>query len=151
MEVTWGKDPDIPGRTRIIIGLDEADDPSGVLYEALIRGRLETLLTVLGRPANGGVSTEQELKDTLWDFAFMAYTSGARLDDLLLRARDQYGLGWGTIATLADRPRSTIKDRITSTRRAYAAEGQWYDATGLHFGEQDKAERITTQRERGQA
>jgi hypothetical protein len=63
----------------------------------------------------------------------------SRLEHLEVAARDQWNLGWGTIASAEDRPRSTIRERIRAARRRYADQGAWFTAQGLQLGTSEQA------------
>ncbi len=67
-------------------------------------------------------------------FARIVNGAAARLGELQLAARDQWGFGWGTIATAVGLSRSTVRGQIETARRDLAAKGTWFDQDGKHDG-----------------
>lgn len=151
MKVTWqdetmtgGK----PGRKTITITVEPSDDPHGHINGLLLRERLEAFLVVFANASNYPAdATAEDIRDLLLRFGYVANATGPRLDGLLLAARDQFGLGWGTIANALDRPRTTVKERIVKLRREHAAMGAYYDADGLHLGDTKRAQELQAGRE----
>lgn len=95
---------------------------------------VELLLSRMSRV----VGSRDDAKDRLGRFARIASAAGEQLERLQLAARDQAGLGWGTIAAAVGVSRSTIRGQIQSTRRDYAAQGRWFDSRGEHQGTADE-------------
>lgn len=119
----------------ITITIDPEDDPDGHINGLVSRERLEAFLRAYARPGDYGAPEDAEdARLLLQRFAFVAAMCARRLEGMQLAARDQWGMGWGTIANARESSRSTVKYQITATREQYADQGAWYDAAGLHLG-----------------
>lgn len=139
MDITWlmnDGEGDKQRMARITIELAPEDDPHGFLVGLVWRKRLEAFLQAFAKPAEYGATEydTKEFQDLLDRFGYIGYHVALRLDGMMLAARDWFGIGWGTIATTVERPRQTVKDQITASRREAANAGHWYDSAGLHEG-----------------
>jgi hypothetical protein len=141
MDITW-KMGDLNEVThqrrlaRITITFTPEDDPHGYLVGLVWNKRLEAFLRVFAKPAEWGATgySEQEFRDLLNAAGYVDYHFRGRLEGMMLAARDQYGMGWGTIAATLERPRQTVRDQIRAIRRDFARQGSWYDSSGFHHG-----------------
>jgi hypothetical protein len=121
------------GRQTITVTLDAHDDPASLIANLADSGRLAGFLRVYGRPGDlGGPSSQDEARELLEQLAAVTRRAEDRLEDAQLAARDQWGLGWGAIATAVDLSRSTVKGQIQASRSRCAGDGIWYDAGGRH-------------------
>ncbi|MQY09894.1 hypothetical protein [Actinomadura macrotermitis] len=140
MEINTTYSRDVPGAKTITIHLDERDDPINLMEGLVMRGRLESWLRTILRPGEHGAQSGPDTLATLTDLEYLGNLTDRAMEEALLRARDQYGWGWGTIAARLDAPRSTVKDKIIRLRQEYARAGIWYDPAGGHTGTPAEAE-----------
>lgn len=146
MDITYTLGEPLEDRTRraqtITITLDPSDDPDGHIMGLLVRERLDAFLRCYPRPGDlGSPGDPDDAQILLQRFAFVTGMCSSRLDAMLVAARYQHHLGWGTIATAAELPRSTVRDHILATRDRYADDGIWYDPAGLRRGTPEEARR----------
>ena len=131
----WDRDGQQMRVRTITITLDPEDDPDGHINGLVSRERLEAFLRAYARPGDYGAPGDAEdARLLLQRFAFVAAMCARRLEGMQLAARDQWGMGWGTIANARESSRSTVKYQITTAREHYAEQGAWYDEDGLHLG-----------------
>jgi hypothetical protein len=83
--------------------------------------------------------TRDEVLQHLAWFADIASPAVRQLGKMQLAARDQWGFGWGTIASAVGVPRSTVRGQIETARRYYATFGTWFDQDGEHKGTAEEA------------
>jgi hypothetical protein len=142
IKAKWGKAGDGPEKrvTSITIEVGPGDDPDGHISGLISRGRLEAFLRAYARPHDLGAPEDKgEAYALLSGFAYVANMCTDRREAMQLAARDQWGMGWGTIAAAAERSRSTVKGQVQSARTRYAEVGDWWDAGGLHHGTPEQA------------
>lgn len=136
MNITWQMDQgqgDTARPARIVIDLAPEDDPDGHLTGLLLRGRLAAFLRAYARPGDlGAPESASDAYDLLSAFGYVTNMCNSRLEAMQLAARDQWCMGWGTIAAAVELARSTVKGRIQATRERFAERGVWYDLTGVH-------------------
>ena len=128
-------------RRTITITYHPDEDPDGWITGLITRDYLGDFLTAYALAGEGltGCSTTDDARARLAALAYVTHQADGRLGGALLQARDQFRLGWTRIATAADMPRQSVKDRIIRTRRKHAAIGYWFAADGLHHGTPDAA------------
>jgi hypothetical protein len=118
---------------QIIIDLKPEDDPCDGITELLAKGWLEAFLRAYPRPDDLGKPADAaEALNLLTGVARLHNRCAERLDEMMLAARDQWGHGWGTIATAVNLPRSTVKGRIqvASERRTQTTQELARDRDG---------------------
>ncbi len=136
MDVQWKLGHDMPDGSRrtseITITMEADEDPDGYIVGLLMNQRLGDFLKVFAQTGAFPAEDELEALDVLMHFAYVAHHCQARLDMLQLAARDQFGLGWGTIATAVEGNRSTVRGQILAARNRAAESGYFWDQNGLH-------------------
>jgi hypothetical protein len=131
----------------ITITLAPGDDPLGMIGGIILRDRLEAFLRVYATPGDLGNPADAADAVRLLAAVSEVYAmTGTRLEAMQLAARDQWNMGWGSIATAMDRSRSTVKGQVQAIRRRYEDDGLWYDLDGLHCGD-----RLTAAEQTGRA
>lgn len=130
MHVTRSADPDT-GDLTITITVPKAEDPKGYIQDMLDKDRFRLLLEAIGRPLRfDWIADSTEMANLLIAMGWMEKKVGSRLGGLMLAARDQFGMGWGEIATCTETPRQTVKSRILRLRKSYADLGAVYTPDG---------------------
>lgn len=129
------------GIRSITITLDpETDDPDGHIAGLILRGRLDAFLRAYARPGDLGAPADPgDAYALLTAFGFVTAMCTNRLEAMQVAARDQWLMGWGTIAAALESSRSTVKSRIQATRRRFVDSGVWYDPAGIHAEDPDTA------------
>lgn len=121
--------------SRIVIDLEPGDDPDQHIAGLLIRGRLEAFLRTYPKPVDlGSPANAADALELLSGLSFVTGMCQARLEAMQLAARDQWQLGWGSIASAVESSRTTVKRQILKARGELAAKGGWYDPAGFHLG-----------------
>lgn len=120
MDITHHTDDQ--GRTVITATVDPADEPLGDIGGMLLHDRLEAFLSVYGDPSlNRALElADNDMTGLLIRFAHVANMSATRLKDLMMRARDDYGLSWGQLSAYTELPRQTVKSRVERHREHVA-------------------------------
>ncbi|WP_157408152.1 hypothetical protein [Actinomadura atramentaria] len=126
MDITWEDAPGGNDGRVITITMSAGEDPLGILYGMVLKGRLESFLTVLAAPQYADTADRAMVYHLLRDVASVHAALTRRREHLELLARDRDGQGWGSIATATEEARSTVRDRIIRLRREYAAMGISY-------------------------
>jgi hypothetical protein len=131
-----------PGNRRTItITYHPDEDPDGWIQGLITRDYLGDFLAAYALAGDGltGCGSDDAARWRLRALAYVTHQADGRLGGALLQARDQYRMGWTSIAAAVDLPRQTVKDRIVRTRQRHAAKGYWFAADGLHHDTPDAA------------
>ncbi|MFI0487653.1 hypothetical protein [Actinomadura sp. 9N215] len=137
-----------PAQT-ITIEIEPGDDPYGLINGLVMSDKFIPWLTVYGNATYFSQNDvgEDEMYFVLARFGSVANRGTEKIGQLMVIARDQYGMSWGRIATALDKPRTTVKRHITNERRSLANAGIWYDANGEHKSESTTAMKMALARE----
>lgn len=132
-----------PERVTITIELDSrTDDPAGHLWGLLMAGRLANVLRVYAHGQGVPVENDGDLWDLMTDAGRFANRLDTAVNGLMWAARDTHGKTWGTIANALERPRKSVRNIVERVRDAYARNGYWRDADGLHQSEDPEYARL---------
>lgn len=136
MDIKWKLGHDLPDGSRrtssIEISLDADDDPDGYIVGLLQYGRLEAFLKCFPFLDRFPAEDKLDAREMLMNFAYVANHCQGLLGTLQLAARDQFGLGWGAIASAVEGNRSTVRGQILAARDRAAERGYFWDPDGLH-------------------
>lgn len=136
MDIKWNLGHDMPDGSRrtssISITLEPEDDPDGYIVGLLMNDRLAAFLACFAHTSKFPAEDALDAREVLMRFAYVHYHCRGRMEMLQLAARDQFGLGWGTIANAVEGSRSTVKGQILAARDRSAESGYFWDPAGLH-------------------
>lgn len=148
MQVSYSPTP--PAGHTLTITFTTEEDPQAILADMGNTTHLKSFLLALAQNGYlGGAVTRRRILDLIRDTAWCADRGQEALYGLAVRGRDQYGLGWGTIATELNLSRSTTRDRISRIRLALASSrGIYIDRSGVHQATPQRAVQAAAHRTR---